>query len=456
MTFLKQEIVEFDSEQYLKNEGIINVNDNIETVYLQEDEIEKFMAKYLAENPDVEIETRYMNQPAINATQSIQVRWLRPETPELPPIIINEIEIDDTENYNEKCREERPIRVKEVKRRDQCQDQSSDQPIIIREKPPMLPISDPNIVYVQNVIKKKSFNINNNSNNKSLERAIRIEHLNSSLDDSRNIKMNNNSRLDFDEQQSEIREERDQRGYLFEEHRSFDEYEESVDVKNDIVNSSNNVLGSRTRITEHSEERDLKMYEEQLRDTLYAEYLIKVEREALERKLRAYGVNTDKYRDMNTSLTSSRVSNPRLSTSNLTTSVVKERNLTTTMSTMMNQSFNTSINNNDTSFNNNNNRIERANQRPRQLSGVDNLPNDTSTYKTIRFKKVTDPAELKRLNAILDNPNAASIKSREEGDKLSRSVADITQYEQEEHDRLAIESSHSFRNEVIIKLLNYP
>lgn len=84
--------LEKNTSEMLKREGIIAPNEQLETIYLAEDEIEQFMAKYLRENPGTEVETRYINPPPIELTQNIEVRWLRPETPEIPPIIIKEVE----------------------------------------------------------------------------------------------------------------------------------------------------------------------------------------------------------------------------------------------------------------------------------------------------------------------------------------------------------------------------
>jgi len=66
----------------LKREGIIENDENVETVYLTEEETNRFMEKYMLENPDVEVETRYL-KPAesVVQVQEIQVRWLLPDEP---------------------------------------------------------------------------------------------------------------------------------------------------------------------------------------------------------------------------------------------------------------------------------------------------------------------------------------------------------------------------------------
>ena len=65
----------------LKHEGILE-NENYETVYLTEEETNRFMEKYMEENPDVEVETRFLKQiePTV-VTQEYQVRWLLPDEP---------------------------------------------------------------------------------------------------------------------------------------------------------------------------------------------------------------------------------------------------------------------------------------------------------------------------------------------------------------------------------------
>lgn len=44
--------------------------------------------------------------------------------------------------------------------------------------------------------------------------------------------------------------------------------------------------------------------------------------------------------------------------------------------------------------------------------------NDTSTYKNIKFTKVTDPSELQRFNAIFEDPNTPHIKNKKDGDRI--------------------------------------
>ena len=143
-------VVSNATDSYLKNEGIINTDEQFETIYLAEDEIEKFMEKYLLENPDTEIETRYLNQPPVEVIQDIEVRWLRPETPEIPPIIIKEI-VESPHHH----RVEPTIRI--VQTRKEGPEEKPQEPTIIREKPPIIPIPEPKFAYVQNVIKRQVY-----------------------------------------------------------------------------------------------------------------------------------------------------------------------------------------------------------------------------------------------------------------------------------------------------------
>lgn len=67
--------------EVLKSEGILQ-DENYETIYMTEEETNKFMEKYMAENPEVEIETRYVKpiEPWL-MKQEIQVTWLVPDEP---------------------------------------------------------------------------------------------------------------------------------------------------------------------------------------------------------------------------------------------------------------------------------------------------------------------------------------------------------------------------------------
>ena len=51
-----------------------------ETIYLKEEEINAFLEKYLKENPDSDVEHRFI-KPDVKPeeyVQDVQVRWLRP------------------------------------------------------------------------------------------------------------------------------------------------------------------------------------------------------------------------------------------------------------------------------------------------------------------------------------------------------------------------------------------
>lgn len=110
-----------------------------ETIYLPEEEIQAYIEKYMKENPNIEIETRYVNPPKVEYTQEIQVRWLRPETPnELPPIIIREVEPEP----------EKPLRIVEIPKKKEPEEESK--PIVIREKPPVINTNpEAQYIYVQ-------------------------------------------------------------------------------------------------------------------------------------------------------------------------------------------------------------------------------------------------------------------------------------------------------------------
>jgi hypothetical protein len=130
-------------------------DEDCETVYLREDEINDFLEKYLRENPDSDVEHRYIKPEPSDYTQHIEVRWLRPETPpEAPPIIIRE-------EASLPPIELKPLRIIEMPSRQQPE--SPPPVVIIREAPPILKptLIDPKVIYVppqKTDIKSSSFN----------------------------------------------------------------------------------------------------------------------------------------------------------------------------------------------------------------------------------------------------------------------------------------------------------
>ena len=122
-------------------------SEECETVYLKEDEINDFLAKYLKENPDADVEHRFVNPGPADYTQNIEVRWLRPDTPpEAPPIIIRE-------EAPIQATEQPPLKIVELPRNQPA----SPPPVIIREAPPSFTSgpSDPKVIYVPS--QKSSF-----------------------------------------------------------------------------------------------------------------------------------------------------------------------------------------------------------------------------------------------------------------------------------------------------------
>lgn len=199
-------LLEKKTTEMLKREGIIGPNEQLETLYLGEEEIEQFMTKYLRENPGTEVETRYINHPPIELTQNIEVRWLRPETPEIPPIIIKEVEDPNPSPAPP------PLRIVQKSRApSDTGAAANDEPLIIREKPPMVAIPEPKFAYVQNVVKRQ-VPVVTKTNSQST-----IGHSRAGVA---------RSRLDFDEQRSE----RDTMNYSYEDHGgSIVDYDEVVD-----------------------------------------------------------------------------------------------------------------------------------------------------------------------------------------------------------------------------------
>lgn len=359
------------TEENLKNHGIIGKNDQCETLYLAEDEIEKFMEKYLKENPGAEIETRYISQPPMEMTQNIQVRWLRPETPEIPPIIIKEVDAPQPELP--------PLRiVQKPKQQDENQE-----PLIIREKPPFIIIPEPKVAYVQNLSKKK---IEKNSTGDG--KAIKIEHVRSESQNSFDNSYSNHikTRYDMDEQLK-----RD-RLYSFEEHASYVDYEEYDELPTHSY---------RSKIPEEDEQQ-LKIYEEKLKQTLYEEYLLRLERERLERKLSRSGVLEERIRERSVSqermsLLSNKYSNARYREDEQRLRQVREQE--------MNHDYISEY----------------------QTKSLDSHITETSSIKNMKFSKITDPLELKRYNDFLYNPNSHSYESATDTDLNQSSYSNINQ-----------------------------
>ena len=140
----------------INNEG--GGDEPFETVYLNEEEIEKFMANYMQENPGTEIETRYIDRDPVDVPQNIEVRWLRPTTPDIPPIIIQEVNVVE--------KEEPPIKI--VQRRSHTETEAAP-PIVIREKPNDITVPELKTIYLPTILKKSE----------TKDKDIKIEHVRS-------------------------------------------------------------------------------------------------------------------------------------------------------------------------------------------------------------------------------------------------------------------------------------
>ena len=116
----------------------------IETIYLDEKGIEEFLEKYKRENPDAEFETRYVKHPVKQVEQEVSVRYLRPKTPEIGPIIIKE-------EAPIRPQEAPPIRIVQLHN-----ETRQPQPLVIREHPPTPPnlSKEPQIIYVKKQTKE--------------------------------------------------------------------------------------------------------------------------------------------------------------------------------------------------------------------------------------------------------------------------------------------------------------
>ncbi len=308
-------------ESFLQNEGLLDKNEHFETVYLAEDEIEKFMEQYLKENPGIEVETRYLKRPPVEVKQNIEVRWLRPKTPELSPIIIKEVDVIEK------------IPTKSIRIVQKPKPEEKKEPLIFREKPKPLPKFEPKIVYVKN---RNSFTESNfepsplskpnNDKHTSTNgnREIKIEHVRSESQN-RLLKKDNSftnnskstskiSRLEFDEK---IKTDKT----FFREIPQFENQSSTFrDPADEQYQSRQKLYGSQRTI---EEERQLKLYEEKLMQTLHEEYLLRLEREKNERKLQEEGVFEERLREKSMSqerLSQLRKSQNRLSQSRLSLS----------------------------------------------------------------------------------------------------------------------------------------
>lgn len=441
-----------NTELFLQNEGILDKNEQFETVYLAEDEIEKFMEKYLKENPGTEIETRYINHSPVEVTQDIEVRWLRPETPEIPPIIIKEVDVVENEP---------PTTIRIVQKPKQQMEEKRE-PVIIREKPKLLPVVEPKIIYVKNETPKHEAKVKEASKPTPAganNREIKIEHVRSDSQtrllksDSSNAN-NKISRLEFDDQvKTDKTLLREIPHYSFEEHASIVDYEEEFEHHRSTIEESaeeqyryrQKVFGPQRTL---EEERQLKLYEEKLMQTLYEEYLLRLEREKIERKLQAEGVFEERLREKSMSqerLSQLRMSQNRMSQTRLSQDqrireeeikeqlfrerLLREQQLReeeVRMQRIREQQIREEeirqqrlkeqrLKEQDQIFRSN------SNTNGKFLNTIDRSPSETSTYKTIKFNKVTDENELRRYNQILSDPKALSIKNKAEAERIMSS-----------------------------------
>jgi hypothetical protein len=367
------------STKYLQDQGILNANENFETIYLNEDEIDVFMKRYINDNPDAEIETRYINPPVqpIELTQRIEVKWLRPPTPEIPPIIIKEV--------CERGKELPPLRIVE-QRRTKCPEEASE-PIVIRERPPVLAFCEPspNIAYVQHVVKKeiKKEDQQQEESKEDVDHPIKIEHVRSESQLIDNNNNNNNNNISANQNEA---------------HFSFEqEIEDYEEIEED--DGPKRASGSGSGNGDEVDEQQLKYYEEKLKQTLFEEYLLKLEREKLEKKLNRSGLLEERLR---------------------------ERSISRDRHSLLNLQNLSSLN-----YNNNNNNINTGPSSTINSQLNNQNLNDTSSYRSIPFAKVgADQKEYSRINDILRNPNSLTLKNKHDADNIARSLNDIAASEQ--------------------------
>ena len=115
----------------------------VETIYLDEKQIEEFLEQYKRENPDAQFETRFVKAPVQHIEQEVSVKYLRPTTPPEPaPIIIREERAQAPE-------EAPPIRIVQV--HNEARRHTPEPPLVIREQPPAFPSAsqEPKVIYVK-------------------------------------------------------------------------------------------------------------------------------------------------------------------------------------------------------------------------------------------------------------------------------------------------------------------
>ena len=215
--------------------------------------------------------------------------------------------------------------------------------------------------------------------------------------------------------------------FSFEEHHSIieDEEEEYGIPRNKSINSIDEHFRMRNDLTAQTlddEHHQLRLYEEKLKQTLYEEYLLRLEREKLEKKLTESGLFDQRIRERSNShdRCSSLYSNARFSENMLNNNnaeyLLKEREheLKEQQRLRDHQIL-----------------IEQNRSRPNfvknRLNESFETNSETSTYKNIKFSKVIDQNELRRLNDILTNPNTPSITSKTEGDRIMSSFEDASE-----------------------------
>jgi hypothetical protein len=416
-----------NTESILKKEGILNNNEEFETVYLAEDEIERFMERYLAENPGAEIETRYIKAPPIQVVQDIHVRWLRPPTPEMPPIIIREVGVQQ--------REPPPLRIVEKPK-----NLKEPEPIIIRERPPPPPIEEPTIAYVQNVIKienrpanlqqsgSKSQPTASSTKSSALSQEIPVEFVSSkNLNDYLAGEQTSIFEVETNSSGPGERVTADIRSTTSSNDKELQEYEERL--KRRLSESTSKKIS--TKVTQINQPRvpstaTFNPIEEQRFTRPNNDQLEAFNEEEEEEHKSQLFTTSEELRSSSNTSSRLRPSLPSISTTHHDR-IINGANQKTTSSLITNVTRNTGI----------------------SSSTTQNKPkSDTSTYKNIKFTKITDPEELNRFNAIFENPNTPFIRNKQDGDRIM-STFEITDSLKSTNSNINNKSSNSLKTNSI-------
>lgn len=197
---------------------------------------------------------------------------------------------------------------------------------------------------------------------------------------------------------------------------------------NDELSEHRTGVGSRSHHQRtYEDEHQLRLYEEKLKKTLYEEYLLRLERERLERKLSKSGLLDERIRER--SISQEGMSPHRhlllrgehrvaTESENMRHHTIRERNTQS-----LEKDLNTNVS--TVTYSQQQQQPSTLPKQPQCSQQKFNLSSNshTSSYKNIKFTRVTDEIDLERLNSILNNPHSEVLDSKDQAEKISKSLA---------------------------------